>query len=77
MEPAFALTAQDNGDASLRKMRRVDWRWAVAKGFLDKETNQWNEALGGLEGYLRQRTESVLARCPLSRYCCLSHPLIG
>jgi hypothetical protein len=53
----------DIGDESLRKMRRVDWRWAAAKGFLDKDTNQWNEALGGLEGYIRQRTERVLARC--------------
>ena len=52
----------DIGDESLRKMRRVDWRWAAAKGFLDKDTNQWNEALGGLEGYIRQRTERVLAR---------------
>jgi hypothetical protein len=53
----------DIADESLRKMRRVDWRWAAAKGFLDKDTNQWNEALGGLEGYIRQRTERVLARC--------------
>jgi hypothetical protein len=52
----------DIGDESLRKMRRVDWRWAAAKGFLDKDTNQWNEAMGGLEGYIRQRTERVLAR---------------
>ena len=52
----------DVDDESLRKMRRVDWRWAAAKGFLDKKTNQWNEALGGLEGYIQQRTARVLAR---------------
>lgn len=56
-------------DPTLRKMRRVDWRWAAAKGFLDKETNQWNEAMGGLDGYLRQRTERVLARCALLATC--------
>ena len=60
---AVSETAHDAIDPTLRKMRRVDWRWAAAKGFLDKETNQWNEAMGGLEGYLRQRTDRVLARC--------------
>ena len=43
-------------------MRRVDWRWAVAKGFLNKETNEWNAELGGQEAYLRQRNERMLAR---------------
>ena len=44
------------------KMCRVDWRWAVAKGFLDKETHKWNEAMGGQEAYLRQRNERMIAR---------------
>lgn len=48
--------------ATTCKMRRVDWRWAVAKGFLNKETNQWNEAMGGKEAYLKQRNERMLAR---------------
>ena len=43
-------------------MRRVDWRWAVAKGYLDRETNTWNEAMGGQEAYLKQRNERMLAR---------------
>jgi hypothetical protein len=43
-------------------MRRVDWRWAVAKGFLNKETNEWNEEMGGQEAYLKQRNERMLAR---------------
>ena len=43
-------------------MRRVDWRWAVAKGFLNKETNQWNEAMGGQAAYLKQRNQRMLAR---------------
>ena len=51
-----------NGIDSELKMRRVDWRWAVAKGFFNKETNQWNEELGGKEGYFRQRNERILDR---------------
>ena len=43
-------------------MRRVDWRWAVTKGFLNKETNQWNQEMGGKEAYLRQRNDRMLAR---------------
>jgi carboxypeptidase C (cathepsin A) len=43
-------------------MRRVDWRWAVAKGYLNKETNQWNEAMGGQAAYLKQRNERMFAR---------------
>ena len=43
-------------------MRRVDWRWAVAKGFLNKETNEWNEQHGGQEAYLKQRNERMIAR---------------
>lgn len=49
-------------DEPLQKMRRVDWRWAVAKGFLNKDTNQWIEAMGGKEAYIRQRNERILAR---------------
>mmetsp|Transcript_8995 Transcript_8995/g.22506 ORF Transcript_8995/g.22506 Transcript_8995/m.22506 type:complete len:442 (-) Transcript_8995:235-1560(-) len=44
------------------KMRRVDWRWAAAKGFLDKDTNTWNEAMGGQEEYLRQRNKRMISR---------------
>ena len=44
------------------KMRRVDWRWAAAKGFLNKETNQWNEEMGGQEAYLKQRNDRMMAR---------------
>jgi hypothetical protein len=62
-----AFAAQTNlhaesSDESLFKMRRVDWRWAAAKGFLNKETNQWNEAMGGKEAYIIQRNERILAR---------------
>ena len=44
------------------KMRRVDWRWAAAKGFFNKQTNQWNEEIGGKEAYIRQRNERIVAR---------------
>ena len=50
------------GDEDQHKMRRVDWRWAAAKGFLNKDTNQWNEEMGGKEAYLRQRNERISAR---------------
>jgi hypothetical protein len=43
-------------------MRRVDWRWAVAKGFLNKETNEWNENMGGQKAYLKQRNDRMIAR---------------
>jgi hypothetical protein len=43
-------------------MRRVDWRWAVAKGFLNKETNEWNEHMGGQKAYLKQRNDRMIAR---------------
>jgi hypothetical protein len=45
-----------------QKMRRVDWRWAAAKGFLNKETNKWNEEMGGQEAYLKQRNDRMMAR---------------
>lgn len=48
--------------ASLNKMRRVDWRWAGAKGFLNKETNEWNEELGGMKAYLAQRNKRMITR---------------
>ena len=60
----FKLSS-DRPEANLlspQMMRRVDWRWAVAKGFLNKETNQWNEQLGGKDAYLKQRNERMLAR---------------
>ena len=50
-------------DESLQKMRRVDWRWAAAKGFFDKNTNKWNEEMGGKEAYIRQRNERTSLRC--------------
>ena len=43
-------------------MRRVDWRWAAAKGFFNKGTNQWNEDKGGKEAYILQRNERISAR---------------
>ncbi len=43
-------------------MRRVDWRWAVAKGYLNKETNEWNENMGGQKAYLKQRNDRMIAR---------------
>ena len=46
----------------MQRMRRVDWRWAAAKGFLNKDTNQWIEAMGGREAYIRQRNQRILAR---------------
>jgi hypothetical protein len=48
-----------------QKMRRVDWRWAAAKGFLNKETNKWNEEMGGQEAYLKQRNDRMMARSVL------------
>jgi hypothetical protein len=51
-----------HSDESSHKMRRVDWRWAAAKGFLNKDTNQWNEDKGGKEAYIRQRNERISAR---------------
>ena len=50
------------GSEMTNGMRRVDWRWAVAKGFLNKETNEWNEEVGGKEAYLKQRNERMNAR---------------
>ena len=43
-------------------MRRVDWRWAVAKGYLNRETNEWNESMGGKDAYLKQRNTRMPAR---------------
>jgi hypothetical protein len=43
-------------------MRRVDWRWAVAKGYLNKETNEWNESMGGQKAYLKQRNDRMVSR---------------
>jgi hypothetical protein len=43
-------------------MRRVDWRWAVAKGYLNKDTNEWNEKMGGQKAYLKQRNDRMMAR---------------
>ena len=43
-------------------MRRVDWRWAVAKGYLNKDTNEWNESMGGQKAYLKQRNERMVSR---------------
>jgi hypothetical protein len=40
---------------STKSFSRVDWRWATTKGFYNSKTKLWNEALGGLEEYLRQR----------------------
>ena len=51
-----------NSDEPSHKMRRVDWRWAAAKGFLNKDTNQWNEDKGGKEAYIIQRNERISAR---------------
>ena len=50
-----------SGESS-HKMRRVDWRWAVAKGFWNKDTNQWDEDKGGKEAYIMQRNERISAR---------------
>ena len=67
MIPTVSSTAKsDESDDVLctipQKMRRVDWRWAAAKGFLNKETNQWNEEMGGQEAYLKQRNDRMMAR---------------
>jgi hypothetical protein len=43
-------------------MRRVDWRWAVAKGYLNKDTNEWNESMGGQKAYLKQRNDRMISR---------------
>ncbi len=43
-------------------MRRVDWRWAVAKGYLNKDTNEWNESMGGQKAYLKQRNDRMVSR---------------
>ena len=51
----------DEKRASTR-LSRVDRRWAAAKGFLDKDTQEWKEEMGGKEAYIRQRNERILAR---------------
>ena len=63
-EKALERTEHERAASPLQQksMRRVDWRWAVAKGFLNKETNEWNEQLGGQEAYLKQRNERMNAR---------------
>jgi hypothetical protein len=33
----------------------VDWRWAASRGFWSTETQSWNPALGGLDGYLKDK----------------------
>jgi hypothetical protein len=43
-------------------MRRVDWRWAVAKGYLNKDTHEWNENMGGKKAYLKQRNDRMRSR---------------
>jgi len=48
--------------AGSTKMRRVDWRWATAKGYFNKETNEWNEEMGGMAAYLAQRNERIKRR---------------
>ena len=62
-EELLSSSKQSEADIELpQTMRRVDWRWAVAKGFLFKETNEWNQQLGGQEAYLKQRNERMIAR---------------
>jgi hypothetical protein len=34
-------------------MSLVDWRWARAKGYYDGSRKEWNEAKGGMGGYLK------------------------
>jgi hypothetical protein len=36
----------------------------MEKGFLDKTTHEWNEAKGGLEGYLAERNHRMRLRSP-------------
>ena len=36
-------------------MSMVDWRWASAKGFWDRNKQCWNEEMGGQAAYLAQR----------------------
>ena len=67
----ISTVCSETGLSLAQTMRRVDWRWAVAKGFLNKETNQWNEKLGGKEAYLKQRNERMLARCKCFWNFCL------
>ncbi len=60
-----ASAAKKNVDDVLEMpsaMRRVDWRWAVAKGYLNKDTNEWNESMGGQKAYLKQRNDRMMAR---------------
>lgn len=61
-----ALPAGKNLDQDILEMpgvmRRVDWRWAVAKGYLNKDTNEWNESMGGQKAYLKQRNDRMVSR---------------
>jgi hypothetical protein len=55
---------------NVRYTERIYRRWAVEKGFLDKNTHEWNEERGGLEGYLEERNQRMLLRCTFNRGRC-------
>lgn len=50
------------GDDKRVKMSLVDWRWAASKGFWDSANRCWNEAMGGMEGYLKERENMKRSR---------------
>lgn len=40
----------------------VDWRWARAWGYYDSTTRRWDEAKGGLRGYVDERRRRAMER---------------
>jgi hypothetical protein len=54
--PILASTSKQessSGEDDESSLSLVQWRWARARGFYSSETRQWNEAKGGLKGYLK------------------------
>jgi hypothetical protein len=45
----------------------VDWRWACNRGYFNARLRLWNEAKGGLEGYLADRNARKLKRLQRKR----------
>ena len=50
------------GEHQNMSMNTADWRWAAYKGYWDPVRRCWNEAMGGLIGYISQRNKRQLAR---------------
>ena len=67
----FDVSQANRSKFSRSMLKGSNCRWAVEKGFLDKNTHEWNEERGGLEGYLEERNQRMLLRCKFnhSRWC--------